>query len=159
MKKTLKESAVERNIKKILREKNIHFNESEHKPVYTCEKAAEVRGLKEEEAGIKCMLFEEEKGDLILVLNPGNERIDMRMIKKIGNFKELNLAKPEEIEKQAGISIGCIAPFGMKTAFRTFLNKRLLEKENLYFNPGAHTKTIRIKPEDLPILLNDCIFF
>jgi len=74
-------------------------------------------------------------------------------------LKNLNLATPEEVEKIAGVSIGCVAPFGLKTKLKTYLNEELLDCERLYFNPGSHTQTIKIRGSDLSKVLEDPIKF
>ena len=152
-------SAVERKIKQILAEKGIPFEEVEHEAVYTSEQAATVRGLGSAREGIKSMIFKTDIRAYILVLNPGDRRIDTKKISKMEGIKNLNLASPEEVEKIAGVSIGCVSPFGLKTKLKTYLNEELLDCERLYFNPGSHTKTIRIRGSDLSKVLEDPIKF
>lgn len=138
---------------------NIEFEEFEHEAVYTAEQAARARGLESEKEGIKSIIFKTDKKKFILVLNPGDKRIDTKKIVQLENTKRLSLAKPEEVEKVAGVSIGSVAPFGLKINLKTYLNEELLKNKYLYFNPGSHTKTIKIKAKDLiKILLNPIKF-
>ena len=152
-------SLVEKRIKQILIEKNIPFEEFEHEAVYTSEQAAAVRGLGSAKEGIKSMIFGTETGKFILVLNPGDKKIDTKTIARLERVNRLFLATPEKVERIAGIPIGCVAPFGLKTKLKTYLNEALFENEYLYFNPGSHTKTIRIKAADLLKVLDDPIEF
>ena len=152
-------SLVEKRIKQILIEKKIPFEESEHEAVYTCEEAAKVRGLGSAKEGIKSMIFGTDLGKFILVLNPGDKKIDTKTIAKLENVNKLFLATPEKVEKIAGVSIGCVAPFGLKTKMKTYLNEELLDCEFLYFNPGSHTKTIKIRGSDLSKVLEYPIRF
>jgi Ala-tRNA(Pro) deacylase len=150
---------VEKNIKRILAEKNIEFEEFQHEAVYTSEQAARVRGLNSAKAGIKSMIFKTETGKFILVLNPGDRKVDTKKIAKMEKAKHLSIAKPEEVEKVAGVPIGCVAPFGLKTKLKTYLNEELLKSEYLYFNPGLHTKTVEIRAADLLQVLENPIRF
>lgn len=150
---------VEKNIKRILAEKNIEFEEFQHEAVYTSEQAARVRGLNSAKAGIKSMIFKTETGKFILVLNPGDRKVDTKKIAKMEKAKYLSIAKPEEVEKVAGVPIGCVAPFGLKTKLKTYLNEELLKSEYLYFNPGLHTKTVEIRAADLLQVLESPIRF
>ena len=152
-------SLVEKRIKQILIEKNIPFEEFEHEAVYTSEQAAAVRGLGSAKEGIKSTIFGTETGKFILVLNPGDKKIDTKTIARLEKVNRLFLATPEKVERIAGIPIGCVAPFGLKTKLKTYLNEALFENEYLYFNPGSHTKTIRIKAGDLLKVLDDPIKF
>jgi len=152
-------SLIEKRIKQILIEKNIPFEEYEHEAVYTSEQAAAVRGLGSAKEGIKSMIFGTEMGKFILVLNPGDKKIDTKKIARLERVNRLFLATPEKVEKIAGVPIGCVAPFGLKTRLKTYLNEELFENEHLYFNPGSHTKTIKIKASDLINVLEAPIKF
>jgi len=152
-------SYVEKRIKQILVEKNIEFEEFEHEAVYTSKQAATVRGLKSAKAGIKSMIFKTETGRFILVLNPGYRKVDTKKIAQMENAKHLSIANPEEVEKVTGVLIGCVAPFGLKTKLKTYLNEELLKSEYLYFNPGLHTKTVEIRAVDLLQVLENPIRF
>ena len=69
------------------------------------------------------------------------------------------MAKPEEVQKVAGVPIGCVPPFGLVTELRTYLNEESLENEYVYFNPGSHTKTIKMKALDILKALENPIRF
>ena len=150
---------VEKRIKQILAEKDIPFEEFEHEAVYTCEEAAAVRGLESAQQGIKCLIFGTEMGKFILVLNPGDKKIDTKKIAKMEKVNRIFLATPEKVEKLAGVPIGCVAPLGLKTKMKTYVSEELLENEFLYFNPGDHKKTLKIKASDLIKALEDPISF
>ncbi len=73
--------------------------------------------------------------------------------------KSVYFASPEEVLKATGIPIGSIPPFGHKTKLKTYLNEELLDCEYLYFNPGSHTKTIKMPSKDLLRVLENPIRF
>ena len=152
-------SHITERVKRILADKNIEFEEFEHEAVYTSEQAARVRGLSSAKQGVKAMIFKTETGRFILVLNPGDKRVDTKKIAELEHTKNLAMAKPEEVQKVAGVPIGCVPPFGLKTELITYLNEELLENECLYFNPGSHTKTIKIKAVDLLKVLENPMRF
>jgi len=152
-------SFVEQKIKQILSGRRIEFEETEHEAVYTSHKAAQVIGLEAEEAGVKSLVFKTKEGGFILVLNPGNKKIDTKKISQMEGTKSIYFASAEEVLKVTGIPIGSIPPFGHKTKLRTYLNEELLASEYLYFNPGLHTRTIKMKSEDLLRVLESPIKF
>jgi len=152
-------SFAEQRIKSILTNNQIEFKETEHEAVYTSQKAARVIGLESEEAGLKSLLFKTKKAEFILVLNPGNQKVDTKKIARMEDTKSLHFASPEDVIKVNGIPIGCVPPFGHKTKLKTYLNEELLACEYLYFNPGSHTKTIKIKSKDLLKVLENPIKF
>ena len=146
-------------INHILADKNIEFEEFEHEAVYTSEQAARVRGLSSAKQGVKAMIFKTETDSFILVLNPGDKRVATKKIAALEQVKHLSMAKPEEVQRVAGVTIGSVPPFGLKTQLKTYLNEELLENEYLYFNPGSHTKTIKLKAVDLLKVLENPIRF
>lgn len=150
-------SFVEKKIKHILLSHQIQFEEVEHEVVYTSSQAAQAIGQQTEETGVKSLLLKTKEEKFILVLNPGNKKVDTKKIAQIEKTKSVYFASPEEVEKIAGIPIGCVPPFGHKTKLKTYLNEELLGHEYLYFNPGSHTKTIKIKSQDLFKLLENPI--
>ena len=152
-------SPLTERVKHILGDKNIEFEEFEHEAVYTSEQAAKVRGLHSAKQGVKAMIFKIEAGRFILVLNPGDKRVDTKKIAELEHAKHVSIAKPEEVQKVAGVTVGCVPPFGLDTALRTYLNEELLENEYLYFNPGSHTKTIKMTAVDLLKVLENPIRF
>lgn len=152
-------SFVEQKIKQILSSNQIEFEETEHEAVYTSHKAAQVIGLEAEEAGVKSLILKTKEGEFILVLNPGNKKVDTKKISQMEDTKSIYFARPEEVLKVAGIPIGSVPPFGHKTKLKTYLNEELLDCEYLYFNPGSHTKTIKMQSKDLLQVLENPIRF
>jgi Ala-tRNA(Pro) deacylase len=152
-------SLVEKRIKQIFEEKEIPFEEFEHEAVYTCEQAAAVRGPGSAGQGIKCLIFGTEMGRFILVLNPGDKKIDTRKIARMERVNRIFLAAPEKVEKLAGVPIGCVAPLGLKTRMKTYISEDLFENEFLYFNPGDHKKTLKMRASDLLKVLENPVKF
>jgi len=152
-------SFVEQKIKQILTSNQIEFEETEHEAVYTSHKAAQVIGLEAEEAGVKSLILKTKEGAFILILNPGNKKVDTKKISQMEDTKSIYFASPEEVIKVTGIPIGSIPPFGHKTKLKTYLNEELLDCEYLYFNPGSHTKTIKMPSKDLLRVLENPIRF
>jgi prolyl-tRNA editing enzyme YbaK/EbsC (Cys-tRNA(Pro) deacylase) len=147
-------SFVEQRIKQILKSNKIEFEETEHEAVYHCEEAA-LAAAHPPEDGVKSMIFRTKEGKYVIVLNPGNKKIDTKRIAELENTRSLYLASPEDVEKVAGVPIGCIPPFGHRTKLKTYLSQELLRREYVYFNPGAHTKTVKMKSWDLLTVLEN----
>jgi Ala-tRNA(Pro) deacylase len=152
-------SDVEERIRRLLDDKGIDYEATSHEPVYTSEQAARVRGLSTAAAGIKSMIFRSDTGGFLLVLNPGDRKIDTKKIARLEGVKDLVLATPDEVETLGGVTVGCVPPFGLRVSLKTYLNQDLLGNEFLYFNPGSHTLTFRIRPADLIRVLEDPVLF
>ena len=149
---------VEENVKRILTEKGIPFELLEHEPVYTSEQAAKARGLDSAKFNAKAMIFR--AGDtFILVVSPGDRKIDTKRIAQLESAKHISLASPEEVERIAGVKIGSVPPFGLKTQLKTYVNEEILQNEYVYFNCGSHTRSIKMLAKDLPKAVGKPVMF
>jgi prolyl-tRNA editing enzyme YbaK/EbsC (Cys-tRNA(Pro) deacylase) len=45
--------------------------------------------------------------------------------------------------------VGCVPPFGQLTPLPVYMDPDLAKKEFVYFNPGKHDKSFKIKAWDL----------
>jgi len=109
--------------------------------------------------GIKNLLLESTERKFVIALCPGDKKIKTSKLAKLEGTKELRLAKSRDVEKIVGCPIGCVPPFGHKKQIKTYIDKQLLESEYLYFNPGNHSKTIKIQAKDLLKLIEDPILY
>lgn len=130
----------EKRIFLLLEKSNFPYELYEHEPVYTCEQASKVRNVPISQ-GIKCLLLSSENG-FVLALTRGDKRVDLKKIAQLEKVKKMQLANEKEVEKIAECSVGCVHPF---CNLKTYVDKILLENENIEFNPGCHDKTVRIK--------------
>ena len=132
-------------IKRILDEKNIKYALKAHEPVYTSEQAAKARGdsLKQ---GAKAMIVKTDKDFVLLVLS-AEKRIDSKKVKKILNSKNTSFADVEKV-KSFGLVPGSVPPFGSVIGLKTYVDKSLLENEEISFNAGSLTNSIKMKLKD-----------
>lgn len=143
-------SLAEKKIMKILEESGKYYELHEHEPVFTCEQASKVRGI-ERNKGIKCMLLKIDNG-FVLAVTRGDRRLNLNKIAFMENVKKMRFANDEEIEKIAECRKGCVHPF---CNCRKYIDRVLLDLEEVEFNPGSHEKSIRMKFSDLLELLEN----
>ncbi len=129
-----------------LKEKGIKYEESAHEPVYTSEQAAKVRGMSARE-GAKSLLIKA-AGSFVLIILPGDMRMDSKKIKNLLGVKEVRFALPEEVKQVMGCEIGACYPFGNLIGVRAIADKTLMENEYISFNPSVHNKTIKMRCAD-----------
>lgn len=138
-------SVLER-IQGMLKERGVAFEVQSHRPVYTSVEAAEVRG-EDLRSGAKALIVKADASFVLLVL-PGDCRIDRRKVRRNLGFRGLRFATVEEVEEQTGLTPGAIPPFGSVLGMQTFCDLRLSEQPWINFNAGAHTMSIRIRYEE-----------
>ena len=133
-------------ILEFLNQNQIWFEETLHEPVYTSAQASEVRGGGVLEMGAKALIFGKEEVHMFVVR--GVDKVDSKKAKKIIGVKDLSLAKPERVLEVTSVEIGAVAPFGFLLGINTYVDENLLKGEFIYFNPGMHNKTIKMKAKD-----------
>jgi Cys-tRNA(Pro) deacylase len=144
---------LEERIRKILEERSIPIECTEHAPVYTISAAALALGVKESQTVKSLVLKTKEEKFLILIL-PGDKKLDWKLLGQQLKTKKLEFAKPEEVLQVVGCEVGCVPPFGHLTDLPIYMDKELLKKDILYFNPGVHNKSFKVRAWDLRKLCN-----
>jgi Cys-tRNA(Pro) deacylase len=145
------------NVKRLLEEKDIDYDISEHEPVYTSEKAAQVRGVGLR-TGVKALILKTREGRFLLALVRADKRADLERIAQMEGTKHVRLASPEEVLRVTGCEIGSVPPFGHVTKLRTYFDKDILENEYVNFNAGLHTVSVRMKAGDLRKVVGGIVY-
>jgi len=130
----------------LLKVSNISYKETKHKPVYTSEQAAKVRGISES-GGAKSLLLKSED-NFILVVLPGDRKLDSQKLKNQLKIKKLRFATPQEVKDKMGCEIGACYPLGNFIGLPTYVDNSLSKNDVVVFNPGLHTRSIEIKWQD-----------
>lgn len=130
----------------LLKTNNIPYKETEHEPVYTSEQAAKVRGISISQ-GAKSLLLKC-GNDFVLVVLPGDCKLDSKKLKNLLKIKEVRFALPEEVKDKMGCEIGACYPFGNLIELPTYVDNSLSKQDVISFNPGLHTRSIEIKWRD-----------
>ena len=136
----------------LLQDKGVPFKQLEHEPVFTSQQAAAVRGLTLEQ-GAKSLLFKTKQGFVLVVL-PGDKRVDSKRLKKLLDVSDVRFASPEEVKTQMGCEIGACYPFGLVAGLRTIVDASLSNQDTISFNPGRHDRSIKIAFSDYVRLAN-----
>jgi aspartyl-tRNA synthetase len=124
----------------------IEYKVMEHKAVFTSEEAAAVRNTKLKQ-GAKALIMKADKKPIMIVVG-ADHKVDTSSFKKLYKVKDLEMARPEEVEQISGVKIGAVPPFGNLFLIPLYVDKSLSENENIVFNAGSHTKSILIKYQD-----------
>ena len=147
----------------LLKDNNFWHETFEHEPVLTSEEASKVRTGYSLKQGTKAMIIRvkensAEKNFIMLVI-PGDKKINFKKFKKDFNFKDLTFANEEEIEKlTGGVKIGGIPPFGNLFDIRVIADPSVFENEKIIFNAGDRSFSVAMKSEDYTKLVNPKIY-
>ncbi len=139
---------VEKHIAALLQEANIEYSVVEHEPVYTNPAMAQALNVTESETVKSLVLMTKEKKMVVLVL-PGDKKVDWKKAAAGIGTKKVSFAKPEQVLEKVGCEVGCVPPFGQLTQLPIYMDPELTKKDYVYFNPGKHDKSYKIKAWDL----------
>jgi Cys-tRNA(Pro) deacylase len=144
---------LEERIRKIMEERKIPIECTEHEPVYTIPGAALALGVKESQT-VKSLVLKTKEEKFVVLILPGDKKMDWKLLAQQLKTKKLEFAKPDEVLELIGCEVGCVPPFGHLTDLSIYMDKELLKKDVLYFNPGIHNKSFKVKAWDLRKLCN-----
>jgi prolyl-tRNA editing enzyme YbaK/EbsC (Cys-tRNA(Pro) deacylase) len=115
-------------------------------PTPTVEEAAQAVGTSPDNI-VKSILFRINEG-YVLAITCGPAHIERRAIAahyKVGR-KKVKLTDPGRVLLETGYEVGAMPPFGHHTPLPTLIDKRVLEKDEIYAGGGSDQTLIRIEP-------------
>lgn len=95
------------------------------------------------------MIVKKSDGGYALAVLPGRLKIDFSRLASVLGTPKVSLAPVPEAEKIARCSVGSVHPFGNLLNLQTYFDRHILDLDFVYFNPGSHTKSIKINTDDL----------
>jgi len=148
---------LESRIMRILDEMKIPYEVIEHEPVMTNPEMAQRLGVPLGDT-VKNLMLTTADGRVIQVVLPGDKRFDSKAVARKVGTKSVTFATPETVLEKAGCEVGCVPPFGHLQPVPIYMDRQLLWKKEVYFNPGVHTKSVKIEARRLkelckPIML------
>jgi Ala-tRNA(Pro) deacylase len=142
----MSKSAYPKIIKLLLNNKT-SYKLLKHQPVYTSEQAAKVRGSSLK-AGAKALIFLADNKPIMIVV-PGNKKVNVRKFKDAYKIKNLAMATPDEVEKiTEGVKIGAVHPFGNLHNLPVYVDQSLGRNKEIVFNAGVHDRSIKMEYRD-----------
>ena len=89
---------------------------------------------------VKSLLFSAEEG-FVLCLISGDKRCSLNKLKKILDKKDVSMAKPDDVKKITGYTIGGVSPVGHLTRIKIFID-RSLERFTEVFAAAGHPNCV-----------------
>ena len=144
-------------IRALLDEAGIRYQVFEHEAVRTSAEAAMVRPEFSLNQGAKALLVRIKKVGLageaakefVQLVLPGDAQFASKKAKTGLGAKDLRFASEDEVtELTNGVMPGGVPPFGNLFGLRVFVDRTLLENEEIIFNAGDRRYSIAIKTTD-----------
>lgn len=152
----MKQKAVYKEVLQLLEESGFPFRLINHQPTRTAQEAAKVSGSKPHEVAKSLVLISDKKP--LLVIAAGDQKINMKKLKKLKRIKDLRFANPDEVIQYSGCPIGSVPPFASLLGLPLLVDSILQTMDEVVFSPGTNTQSVRMKANDFLFLLEGEMF-
>jgi Cys-tRNA(Pro) deacylase len=114
----------------------IAFQLKEHQQsALTCESAAVERGVRVSQI-VKCMVGETDRGELAVMLLPGDRRLKSSKARKWLKAGRLDLIPPDRLAAEHGLVVGAISPIQLLGKAQILMDPSVLDEELVDISSG-----------------------
>ena len=143
------------DIYKLLDEKDVWYEITEHEAVYNMEELASV-DLPYPEADAKNVFVRDDKKQkYYLITVKGNKRVDLKRFKEDYNTRKLSFVSEVDLLDKLNLTAGSVTPFGLLNdkdcVVDFYIDKDFLKSDDsiIGVHPNDNTATVWIKTRDL----------
>ena len=144
--------AISQKLKGFLDESRVRYTAAKHPVVYTAQEIAAAQHIPGRQLA-KSVLVKTDSGPALAVLS-AIHLIDLKKLKALLRAKTLTIAKEADIKSHfSDMEVGAMSPFGNLYGVPVAVDQGLGEAEEMAFNAGSHTDTIKLRYEDFARLV------
>ncbi len=97
----------------------------------------------------KNLVSKTDSGEYVLLIVPGDKRVDLDKAAKVLGVKRVRLVPFEQAEQVSGYPPGGTPSIGHKTPMKIVMDGSLLSYKTVFCGGGSRTKLLEIKTEDI----------
>lgn len=148
--------AISEKLKNLLEGNKIPYDVELHKELFTAQEVSASEHITGYEFAKVVMLKAD--GEVIMVVIPAPYEVSIEKIKALG-YKKVELAKESEFKDLfPECDTGAQPPFGNLYGITFYVDKSLGQEEEIVFNSGNHTETIKIRVRDFEQLIEEDLY-
>jgi len=106
-----------------------------------------------EHAIVKTLVMEDDARKPLLILMHGDRKVSTKNLARQAGRKSVEPCKPEVAQRHTGYQIGGTSPFGTRKALPVYVERSILELEEIYINGGQRGLLVRIRTAELARVL------
>ena len=145
--------AISHKVRTLLDASKVRYTVAKHPVAYTAQEIAAAQHVPGRQLA-KSVLVKTDRGPALAVL-PAVHLIDLKKLKTVLRAKQLSIAKEADIRQQfPDIEVGAMSPFGNLYGVPVVVDRGLSEAEQIVFNGGTHTETIKMRYHDFATLVS-----
>lgn len=142
------------DIYKYLNDKNIWYEITEHKAVYTMEELSKIDIPYPESDAKNLFVRDDKKSNYYLITVKGNKKVDLKKFRKENNTRPLSFASEEDLMNIMHLIPGSVTPFGVLNDYNNkvivFIDDSFLEESGIIgIHPNDNTATVWLYTNDL----------
>ena len=143
-----------KQIYEYIKNKQIWYEITEHKAVYSMSEISEVEIPYPESDAKNLFVKDDKKENYYLITVRGNKRVNLKEFRKENNTRPLSFASEKELKEIIQILPGSVSPLGIlndtENKVKVFIDKEFVEKTDIIgIHPNDNTATIWLKTQDL----------
>jgi len=102
---------------------------------------------------VKTLVMEDEARKPLIVLMHGDRKVSTRNLARQAGRKSVEPCRPEVAQRHTGYQIGGTSPFGTKKPLAIYIERSILELDEIYINGGQRGLLVKIRTAELARVL------
>ena len=145
--------AISERLRTWLNTSKVRYTTAKHSVAYTAQEIAAAQHVPGRQLA-KSVLVKTDRGPILAVL-PAIHLIDLKKLKALVGAKTVGIAKEADIKQQfPDVEVGAMSPFGNVYGVPVVTDKAWGEADEIVFNGGSHTETIKMRYRDFATLVH-----
>ena len=108
----------------------------------------------DEHCVIKTLVMEDESAKPLIILMHGDKEVSIKALARFLGVKSIAPCKPEIAHKNTGYMVGGTSPFGTKKPLSIYMEKSIIDLQEILINAGARGLLAKMPPSELVRILN-----
>lgn len=102
---------------------------------------------------VKTLVLEDEKKSPLLALMHGDLEVSTKNLARHIGVKTTQPCRPEVADRHSGYQVGGTSPFGTRRKMPVYMQRTILDLEQIYINGGKRGFLVAVDPKDVARLL------
>ncbi len=107
-----------------------------------------------EHAVVKTLVMEDETKKPLIVLMHGDQQVSTKALARHLGVKTISPCTPDVADRHSGYQVGGTSPFGTRRKMPVYMQKTILELDEIYINGGKRGFLVCVTPSDVKRVLS-----
>ena len=145
-----------KELKEFLEQNRVKFVSISHSQAFTAQEIAAVAHVPGKEMAKTVMVKLD--GELAMAVLPAPDQVSTSRLQTISGAKTVELASERDFaDRFPNCELGAMPPFGNLWEIPVFVDQRLREDEEIFFNAGSHTELVKLSYADYERLVEPVV--